>query len=219
MTERERKLAALGFEYAEGIERAKTITIPSTGREVRKTANGTWETQPHNDNYWQEFDDLLEAIRFATPPAKRPASPPPAAEVEPGDGPEEVVLPRTGLAPLKFRGELVAWSDGSRQGGREQNRWHELAVYRTAGGKFVVSVEYHTRWQGEQGHEVAAVVDGPADVVRKLAEYDPAEDVQGYPPGPAYADKQARLVADVTRRYKAQVSEVLAGEEFAEEVD
>lgn len=68
MTDRERELARLGFEYAEGIERASVITVPSTGREIRKTPRGTWECNPWNDNYWKEFPDLLDAIRFATPP-------------------------------------------------------------------------------------------------------------------------------------------------------
>jgi hypothetical protein len=68
MTNREREYAALGFEYAEGIELADRVNVPSTGREVRKTAKGTWEAQPWNDNYWKEFDDLLEALKFATRP-------------------------------------------------------------------------------------------------------------------------------------------------------
>jgi hypothetical protein len=70
MTNRERELAALGFEYAEGIDLARVIIHPLTGREIRKTVRGTYETQPHNDNYWREFADLLDAIRFATPPKR-----------------------------------------------------------------------------------------------------------------------------------------------------
>ena len=70
MTERERQFAALGIEYAEGIERAERVTIPVTGREARKKDNGKWEVQPWNDNYWLEFDDVLDAVRAATPPQK-----------------------------------------------------------------------------------------------------------------------------------------------------
>ena len=68
MTNRERELATLGFEYAEGIESAKVVIVPSTGREIRKTARGTWECQPWNDNYWSEFTDFIEAARFASRP-------------------------------------------------------------------------------------------------------------------------------------------------------
>jgi hypothetical protein len=67
MTNREREFASLGFEYCEGIESCSRINIPSTGREVRKTKDGRWEAQPWNDNYWEKFADLLDAIKFATP--------------------------------------------------------------------------------------------------------------------------------------------------------
>ena len=65
MTNRERELSVLGYEYAEGIERAKTITLLS-GREVRKIGDSKWEVQPWNDNYWKEFDDVVEAIKCGT---------------------------------------------------------------------------------------------------------------------------------------------------------
>lgn len=68
MTNRDRAFAALGFEYSEGIDRADVVTIPATGREVRKTKKGKWEVQSHNDNTWLEFDDLLDAIRAGSPP-------------------------------------------------------------------------------------------------------------------------------------------------------
>lgn len=68
MTNRERQFAAIGFEYAEGIDSAKVVRVPTTGREIRKTSRGTWEAQPWNDNYWKEFDDLLDAAKFATEP-------------------------------------------------------------------------------------------------------------------------------------------------------
>lgn len=68
MTNREREYASFGFEYAEGIEYASVVIVPSTGREVRKNAEGKWEAQPWNDNYWLEFDSLLDALKIATRP-------------------------------------------------------------------------------------------------------------------------------------------------------
>jgi len=70
MTNRERQFASLGFEYAEGIDLASVVMVPTTGREIRKNASGKWEAQPWNDNYWSEFDDLLDAARFATRPRR-----------------------------------------------------------------------------------------------------------------------------------------------------
>ncbi len=67
MTDKEREYASLGFHHAEGIERAERITVPTTGRYIVKKGDG-WECQPHNDNYWKTFDNLPDAIRFATPP-------------------------------------------------------------------------------------------------------------------------------------------------------
>lgn len=66
MTDRERQFASLGFEYAEGIDHpsVKVIIVPTTGREIHRTETG-WECQPRNDNYWKEFDDLLDAVKFA----------------------------------------------------------------------------------------------------------------------------------------------------------
>ena len=62
MTDREKQYADLGYEYAEGIERAKVVSLPS-GREVRRIGDSLWEVQPHNDNYWLKFDDLIKAIK------------------------------------------------------------------------------------------------------------------------------------------------------------
>lgn len=66
MTNREREFAALGYEYAEGIDQCAVVYLHS-GREVRRTESG-WEVQPWNDNYWVEFPDLLDAIKAGSPP-------------------------------------------------------------------------------------------------------------------------------------------------------
>ena len=190
MTDRERAFAALGIEYAEGIDQARTVAVPATGREVRRTAKGGWEAQPHNDNYWQEFDDLLEAVRFATPP--------------------QISVTRTGLAHLTFHGEKLASVVGARQGGQERDRWHEIAVWRTTSGQLVVGITYRTRWQGELSHDAAVVCATALDVVRSLHDYDPVAHVVGYPPDAVHAGRQARLLADLRLRYQVLVSQVLA---------
>jgi hypothetical protein len=67
MTDRERQFCELGWDYAEGIDSAKVVIVPTSGREIRRVDEG-WEAQPWNDNYWRTFPDLLDAARFATPP-------------------------------------------------------------------------------------------------------------------------------------------------------
>lgn len=133
---------------------------------------------------------------------------------------EEHTLPRSGMAPLMFRGVLLAESDGQRQAGREQNRWHELAVYVTEAGSYVVRIAYRTRWEGELDRDSAEVVEDAAGVGYTLQDYDPCARVQGYPVGDAYAERQARLMADVRRRYESQVSDLLrSSPAFAERVE
>lgn len=131
----------------------------------------------------------------------------------------QVTLPRTGDTPLTFSGELVADSDGQYAAGQNKNRWHELAVYRTTGGKYVVAIKYRTIWQGELDHDFAAVASDPKEAATLLREYDPTTYVVGYPIGEAYAEKQDRLMRDLTMRYQSQVSEVLSPAEFSEVVE
>jgi hypothetical protein len=71
MTERERKFADAGFDFCEGIDRATKVIVPHTGREILKVRSH-WETQPYNDNYWKQCDNVLDALIFATPPQHLP---------------------------------------------------------------------------------------------------------------------------------------------------
>lgn len=140
-----------------------------------------------------------------------------AAPIESAQG--TYTLPRSGQAPLRFQGDLLAASNGQWQSGRDWTRWHELAVYRTARGQYVVQIGYRTRYQGELDHDTAVVVDSAAEVCQALTNYNPAGVIRGYPPGQAYEERQSKLLADVRARYDAQVSEICsAAPEFAEEV-
>lgn len=117
-------------------------------------------------------------------------------------------LERTGERWLVFEGELIAQSDGQWAAGKEQNRWHDLRLYRTAGGRYVVHVIYRTKWEGELDYSWAeiATVDEFADVLRS---YEPAINVQGFPDRPQYTTRQAALLAWIRRRYGAQVVDLL----------
>jgi EXLDI family protein len=102
---------------------------------------------------------------------------------------------RTGASPLVFHGELLAEADSRQTAGRENNRWHRLAVYRTAAGTYVVSAAYHTQWQGEQERHWAAPASDGRSVETILLEIG-AESQSlpiGYPAGDGYADRQARM--------------------------
>lgn len=78
MTDRERQYAALGIEYAEGIDRyaadapaGPILEVPTTGRTITKLSSGKFSCQPWNDNYYRDFDDLLDALKFASRPVTK----------------------------------------------------------------------------------------------------------------------------------------------------
>ncbi len=72
---------------------------------------------------------------------------------------------------LTFTGHLVAKTeshDNQARGGMWSGmtgRWHELELYRTAGGKFVCSRIGRTRWQGQRDHYEALAADSEAEVI------------------------------------------------------
>ena len=129
------------------------------------------------------------------------------------------VLRRSGHAPLRFQGELLTEADGHGHSGPAQNRWHELAVYRTAGGRYVASVSYRSRYQDESDHDRAAVCADVRAVADYLCGIDPTEFVRGFPDGEHYAEKQRRLMLDIRLRFEQLVSRVLDGDKFAEVVE
>lgn len=133
---------------------------------------------------------------------------------------EEFKLQRTGLPPLAFTGEELASSSSKQHQGPLQNRWHGVAVYRTAGGKWVAAITFQSGWQGESDRHTAVFADTPAELVRVVTEYDPTSEWDGYPDRPEYAERQARVQAAVTDGYRRLVTEVFADiEEVAERID
>lgn len=129
-------------------------------------------------------------------------------------------IPRSGAAPLAFNGDAVASDTTRAHDGPTQNRWHDATIYRTAAGKYVVAVSYHTCWQGELEHDYADVADSPDQVPRLLAGYDPLGPVTGYPAHPAYDAKRARMAKDLTLAYQAMVGRLLASDPaFSQHVD
>lgn len=123
---------------------------------------------------------------------------------------QEYSITRTGDRPLVFTGELIAVADGRFHAGQEQNRWHEIRIYRTSGGKYVLQVDYFTRWQGEDNVHYASTHDSAEALANALKVHDPLENVLGYPPHPQFAGKQARLEESLRLRWGTLVSKVLA---------
>jgi len=81
-------------------------------------------------------------------------------------------LTRDGIRPLAFTGEQIANDSTHSHQGSRQNRWHEVTVYRTAKGKIIVQIEYHTCWQGESDRNSAQVFDDLPSAVAFLESED-----------------------------------------------
>lgn len=123
--------------------------------------------------------------------------------------PETFTLPRTGNRQLQFEGEELASADSSVRGGNDSTRHHELALYRTIGGKYVIAIGYRTRWQGEHNHDAAIVCDSPEEATETLRSTLPTEHLMGFPPGDHYAEKRARVERDLCLRFEKAASTVL----------
>ncbi len=71
---------------------------------------------------------------------------------------------------IKFKGALVAETSsdsdrGSPDFSGSTGRWVELALYRTAGGKFICHQLERTQWQGERDVSTALVCDNEESVI------------------------------------------------------
>lgn len=62
---------------------------------------------------------------------------------------------------IRFKGERIALASTEEDCGR----WMELALYRTAGGKFVCAQSHFTKWQGEADSHTATVCENHAGVI------------------------------------------------------
>ena len=130
---------------------------------------------------------------------------------------ETIILPRTGQAPLRIAGDKIASADGAARRPRAEPlaRDRHLRPRRRLRGSDSLPHEMAGR---VFYHDLAEVVQQGGDVARVLAEYDPLAHLGGFPSGPAYAERQAKLEAEVRAVYEALVSEVLADDRFAVDV-
>jgi len=80
-------------------------------------------------------------------------------------------LTNDGARDVRFRGEKLTSVSSHSHFGSRQNRWTELSLYRTVGGKLVLWIIGRTCWQGESDRHNVVICDDEAAVVAAL-EYD-----------------------------------------------
>lgn len=78
---------------------------------------------------------------------------------------KQIVLVRNGDRNLRFQGKEIASASTWKHYGPDQNRFTNLTVYQTKGGKYVLRNEYVTRWQGENGTSQADIYESIEDLM------------------------------------------------------
>ena len=91
---------------------------------------------------------------------------------------DTIVLWRTGQAPLRVRGELLArsessWDTADPEHSGSTGRCEDVRIYRTASGKYVVAIHHRTQWEGEHDTNEAAVLPSLRQCVDYLADKVP----------------------------------------------
>lgn len=81
-----------------------------------------------------------------------------------------IQITRTGEPPLRFAGVEIGSGDTKIDGGSRANRWTEVTIYITKGGKYIAHVGYRTCWQGEHDTDNARSFTTPAELVEWLKE-------------------------------------------------
>ncbi|MBW7865057.1 MAG: hypothetical protein H3C30_11685 [Candidatus Hydrogenedentes bacterium] len=126
---------------------------------------------------------------------------------------ERYVIKRTGNAPLVFRGELLAEQNGARHCGKDQNRYHNLRVYRTEGGNHVGEIEFLTWWEGESDYHEAGEA---TDLGLFFLGYSPGYALMRSSKSPQQTEPFWEAEGEITFRYEYQVGELLADHTVAE---
>ena len=131
----------------------------------------------------------------------------------------DFLIPRFADAPLAFTGERLATVSGQfTRPGKQNKRWHEIHVYRTDSGKYVVSILFRCDTSHDDPYDEAEVFGTPGDVVEYLQTFDPVDRVRGWPVE-THAEQDRRLREALTANFDRLVAQLIGSRaEFAERV-
>ena len=91
---------------------------------------------------------------------------------------DTIIVKRSGQAPLRVRGELIASNSSSSNNASPSysgstGRSQKVNIYRTTSGKCVVAIHHNTCWQGEHDSDEAAIFPSPAECITFLKDRIP----------------------------------------------
>lgn len=92
--------------------------------------------------------------------------------------PKKFLLKRDGQRNLSFVGSLLSEASSWAPYGSNQNRWEELALYRTKAGKLVLGYVYNTAWEGEDEEYKVFVANSIEELIKK---YQLSSECDGIP--------------------------------------
>lgn len=78
---------------------------------------------------------------------------------------ETFTLTRDGGKDVRFSGEMLGEASSHAGRGEEQNRWAEIRLYRTGGGKYVCEQVGRTQTPGEHDRHTVVVCDTVEEVI------------------------------------------------------
>ena len=87
---------------------------------------------------------------------------------------ETIIIRRTGQAPLRVRGEVIAksessWNNASPGYSGSAGRKQTVRIIKTASVKYVVAILHETQWQGEHDTEEANVLTSLQECIAYLS--------------------------------------------------
>lgn len=97
----------------------------------------------------------------------------------PGAHTATITLPRFNDRPLRFTGRVLAGHSTQRDSGPAETRWWLLSLYETQAGQFVLALAYRTRWQGEDGVDLAWHARDAGELMQRLQAQDPLQFATG----------------------------------------
>lgn len=132
---------------------------------------------------------------------------------------QDFIVPRYSAASLAFTGELLATvSAKSTRPNKTNKRYHEIDLYLTDSGKYVVAIRFRCETRHDDPYDEAEVCESPAEVVEYLTEFDMLANVRGWPLA-AHRQEDQRLREALTNNFDRLVSQLLSSRaEFAERV-